>query len=111
MRSLVTLLVLAASFAPVWAQAQPQCQGPPLGHFGTEALCQRLAPMIEGRPEQFTVIIGQDRAHQISAHLLWQGQSRSARSPEIEVNAQDRFIDARAVDRLLQALLETSDLP
>lgn len=67
--------------------------------------------MIASRPEQITVIVSQDRAHKISAHLRWQHQGQSARSPEIEVNTQDRFIDDRAVDRLLRSLLQTSDLP
>lgn len=111
MRPLLIPIVLAASLAPLVAWAQPQCQAPPLGHYGAEALCRRLAPMVASRPEQVTVIVSQDRAHKISAHLRWQHQGQSARSPEIEVNTQDRFIDDRAVDRLLRSLLQTSDLP
>lgn len=67
--------------------------------------------MIAHRPEQITVIIQQDRAHHMSAHLEWQDQGHSARSPQLDIHTQDRFIDDRAVDRLLQNLLQTSALP
>lgn len=112
MRSLFLIPLLVGLMpAPLAAQPQVSCSGPAGGHFGAAAVCQRLSTQLAGRGGAIQLELTRDEAQMLAGRLIWQSGGRAVSGPLVDVTAQDRPLDARALDRLVQGLLAVSDLP
>lgn len=113
MRRPVILLALALPLGapPLWSGPTVQCLGPKSGHFGADAICQSLMPLVEGRQGALTLTLSEDAPHVIAGQLSWDTAQGPQSGPEIEVTTRDKPVDTRAALRLLRSLLAASPLP
>lgn len=104
--ALLPFFLLIAQPAATLAQGLG-CTGTSGGHLGREAICAGVSARLgsTGQPLQLEVLRDEPKA--LSARLTWPGQ----RGPRVDVTSAERPLDARAIRRLADGLLRSTDLP
>lgn len=96
------------TFLPAATLAQGMgCTGTSGGHLGRDAICAGVSARLGTPSQPLQLEVLRDEPKALSARLSWQGQ----RGPRVDVTSAERPLDARAIRRLAEGLLRTTDLP